>query len=316
METIKERIEDIINRKSNTEYPDFPRRNLLIEVTNHCNNKCIFCANKTMTRKRRFIDKSTLEKALIECFELGMKEIGFYATGEPLLNENLEEYILLAKNIGYEYIYLTTNGILATKERLKKFFDNGLNSIKFSINAIGKEAYKKVHGTDYFEKVIENLREAYKLKLEKYNNVKISVSYMMVKRNLEPQAKIKKFFNDISDEVIIDLAKNQGGLIKEIDNLIDNVSNIKLPCFYVFNSVNITCEGYITACCMDFQNYLAYANINEISISEAWKCETITNLRRKHLNKNVEGTICDNCIKCVFNKIEPIDKSLATYIDN
>ena len=311
METIENRIKNILTKGDFSEYPMIPQKNLLIEVTNYCNNKCIFCANRKMTRKKEFINPVIVQKVLKECYELGTREVGFYATGEPLIDVKLEEYILLAKNIGYEYVYLTTNGILANPKRVDKLFQNGLDSLKFSINAINSEKYELIHGTDNFEVVVNNLKKAYSLKKEKYSNKKISVSYIMTKYSMECEKNIKKFFENISDEVIVDMAKNQGGLIEEIEYLgCDN--NIKAPCYYVFNSINITCEGYITACCMDFQNYLAYADINKTSIKEAWKNECITNLRRNHLCNNLENTICNNCINSVFEKVKPLKKELST----
>ena len=46
-----------------------------------------------MTRKRKFIDSKIVEKVLKECYDLGTREVGFYATGEPLINKNLDKYI-------------------------------------------------------------------------------------------------------------------------------------------------------------------------------------------------------------------------------
>ena len=105
-------------------YPPFPKKNLLIEVTNACNNKCIFCANRIMTRKLGMIDSKLVYKVLQEAFELGTLEVGFYATGEPLLNKKIYDYIKKAKEIGYEYIYITTNGILANLDNVKKLYNN------------------------------------------------------------------------------------------------------------------------------------------------------------------------------------------------
>lgn len=315
MNTIESRVNNILNNKKNfNETPEFPKKNLLIEVTNYCNNKCLFCANRKMTRKKSFINKKTLAKVLKECYNLGSTEVGFYATGEPLINKNLEQYVLLAKKIGYSYVYITTNGILANKDRVDRLFRNGLDSIKFSINALNKEKYKLIHGTDSFNTVIKNLEDVYKLKKEKYQNKKVSVSYIMTKYTFAPKDKIKDFFSVISDEVIVNIARNQGGLIKEIDYLVDVSDNIKLPCFYVFNSVNITCEGYLTACCMDFQNYLAYADLNKVSVKEAWNNSLITNIRKMHLQNNLNKTICSNCISGKFKNVEPICENLATKL--
>ena len=50
MESIKNRINNILENKNFSECPKFPSKNLLIEVTNYCNNKCLFCANRNSFR--------------------------------------------------------------------------------------------------------------------------------------------------------------------------------------------------------------------------------------------------------------------------
>lgn len=71
-----------------------------------------------MKRKRKLIDKNLVFRILQEAYELGTKEVGFYMTGESLLDKNLGSYILLAKKIGYNYVYITTNGLLLDEKKL------------------------------------------------------------------------------------------------------------------------------------------------------------------------------------------------------
>ena len=70
-----------------------------------------------------------------------MRDVGFYVNGDPLLDKRLAMFIKYAKEIGYTYIYITTNGILANLDRVKKLYEAGLNSIKYSINASNREDY-------------------------------------------------------------------------------------------------------------------------------------------------------------------------------
>ena len=49
----------------------------------------------------------------VGAYELGTREVGMYATGEPFIVPELASYIKLAKDIGYTYVYLTSNGALA-----------------------------------------------------------------------------------------------------------------------------------------------------------------------------------------------------------
>lgn len=319
---LRNRIVNKINDKNLENIIPFPKKNLLIEVTNYCNNKCTFCYNDCMKRKKKFIDKNICERVLIEAFELGMKEVGFYVVGEPLLDKRLSYFIEFSKKIGYEYIYITTNGILANLETVKKLYNSGLNSIKYSINASNREDYIMVHGTDNFNKVIRNLSDVYDWKIKENKDLNVYVSFITVDATKNDN-KIKELFFDKCDEYVVMPAINQGGLIPNIFEISskeasDINGNFKLPCSYPFNSVIVTVEGYLTACCMDFENMLAYANLNNVSLKDAWNNSTINEFRKRHLKKDVVGTICDNCIYNVRNIPIPLDKKLCTLdkIDN
>ena len=72
-------------------------KNILIELTNACNHKCNFCFNPKSLRKPAVIDINLMSKILEEAFDMGIKEVGFYGTGEPLLVQNITERIAIAK---------------------------------------------------------------------------------------------------------------------------------------------------------------------------------------------------------------------------
>lgn len=315
---IEERINKITNNKDEKIYPSIPR-NMLIECSNICNLSCIFCANRKMTRPKGKISLDFVKRILNEAFELGVKEVGYYTTGEPLINEELEKYIHIAKNKGYEYIYITTNGILANIERIKKLVKEGLNSIKFSINAINEKDYILIHGKNMYNLVMNNLKEVYKWRNDNNINLKIYVSYISTKYTEYDIETIENNFKEFCDKVLITNVRNQSGLVPEIVGNLENKNEsnkIKgkrnLPCYYPFNTICITLEGYITACCTDFQNYLAYANLNKMSLKEAWYSSIITDLRKQHISGKLKNNLCYNCIYNSLKVPEPLKDDLAT----
>ena len=89
--------------------PPFPKTNFLMELSNVCNHACIFCAHQKMQRKVSKMNQSTGFRILQEAYDLGTREVGFYATGEPFLVPELPE-------------------------KIRSVIDAGLDSIKFSIN--------------------------------------------------------------------------------------------------------------------------------------------------------------------------------------
>ncbi|OFV70020.1 radical SAM/SPASM domain-containing protein [Acetobacterium wieringae] len=295
--------------------PEFPTKNMLIELTNMCNHQCLFCANSKMTRKKGSIDESFLKRILKEAYHEGVEEVGYYTTGEPFMAKKLDQYVKWAKEIGYKYVYLTTNGALATPERVKSVLDAGLDSIKFSINAGSRETYKMIHGRDDFEQVIKNLKFISEYRSKNELNFKIFASFIVTRFTEKEKIELKLLINGLVDEIIyIDVA-NQGGMMYEINELLtleNSDTQIRnLPCSLLFNAINITYEGYLTACCVDFQNYLVVADLNKVSLKEAWYCDLFKNLREMHLTGAVEKTLCFNCVYNMNESVEPLNKNYS-----
>lgn len=297
-------------------------KNMLIEVTNSCNANCIFCANSKSNRKRENIDETFVDRILKEGYDLGLREVGFYTTGEPLLNKKLPLFVKSAKEIGYSYTYITTNGILATIQNLEPIITNGIDSIKFSINSINEKDYLLIHGVDKFDVAMNNLKALFKYRKEHELKFKIFVSYIATKYTEYDNDLIKKCFIDYCDDVAIINVRNQSGMMPEINEylLCENISNkIKgsrnLPCNYPFKTICITKEGYLTGCCTDFNNYLAVADLNNMSLEDAWQSEKYVDFRERHIKKSIEGTLCENCIYGVKTMPTPLDETLFTKMN-
>lgn len=297
--------------------PNFPK-NILIELTNACNHKCVFCANRKMTRKVGFIDKEFLINILKQANSLGAKEVGYYATGEPFMCKDLSEYVKKAKDIGYEYIYITTNGELATEDRIKGVVDAGVDSIKFSINAGTRETYKIIHGKDVFDKVIENLKSLNCYRQQSNKQFKIFVSFIKTKVNENEFEILRNILKDYADDIVSLDVYNQGGNMYEINDILtlnENYKPIKAPCHMLFNRINITYEGYLNICCVDFQNYLAIEDLNTTSLKNAWHGDKFVKMRRRHLDNKLKGTCCYNCINNCNEKVVPLVEKLATQYE-
>lgn len=280
------------------EHPPYPH-NMMVELTNACNHQCIFCSHKSMKRKTGFCDRDAMLDIIQQAYELGTREVGFYLCGEPLLSKDLEFFVDSCKKMGFEYIYLTTNGVFADKERIKKLCGLGLSSIKFSIDAATAETYSRIHGKNDFDAVKNNLFDIISLR-DGGGVIDIGVfaSYCVLKSN---EGEVQKFKEEIGkhlDDVSIDTAFEQGGETPElIDELLDRSKRFgRTPCEMVFNRFHVTYEGYLTACCADMNNMLAYADCTKEPLKDAWHNEVITKLRREHLSGRLGNNKCYNCV--------------------
>jgi hypothetical protein len=244
-----------------------------------------------------------------QAYDGGTREIGFYMRGEPLMNKNVREYVKYARDIGYEYIYITTNGALANLNLMKDLIAAGLNSIKFSINAGTRESYKIVHGRDDFEKVIKNLIDLSNYIKDEKLEVGLFVSFIRCSINDGEFELLKNLIGDYVDQMVEYDVYNHGGNMYELNDGLMVNPNTKgvMPCEMIFNRLHVTVDGYLSACCVDFSEKLIVADLSKVSLSEAWNCEKIRKLRRMHIERKIPTDVmCFNCVNNTNYKTKPL----------
>lgn len=278
--------------------PPFPTTNFLLELSNACNHKCIFCAHQKMKRKIGKMKPEMVESVLMQAYELGTREVGMYATGEPFLVPELPEYIKLAKDIGYSYVYLTSNGALADPERIRAVINTGLDSIKFSINAPESELYEFIHGRDDFDKVMANLRYLNEYRKESGKDFKIYITGILTRFTEHLQDDYFKVFDGLADQVVFKDVYNQGGYMPEIDYQLKCTHDREKTrrCNLPFDALCVTCEGYLSVENADFENMLIVADLNKVSLKDAWYGNKMKEVRQMFLEDKLEGTVCHGCV--------------------
>ena len=247
-----------------------------------------------MTRNIKRIDNDKLIEIMQDSFDCGARELGFYTTGEPFIYKNIEKIIKKSKDIGFEYTYISTNGALAIPSKAEKVIEAGIDSIKFSINAFDKYDYNLVHGKDEWDLVLKNLKFISEYRRKNKKKFRLYVSSIVTNITEKKIKGFKKILNGIVDEIQLSAVHAQGGymlkaydLLKVSNSVADsldiNFNKTKKSdiCTIPFNRLHVTCEGYLTACCVDYQNYLTIADLNLVSIGDAWKSKAFRELREK-----------------------------------
>lgn len=292
--------------------PPFPRE-FLLDVSSHCNHACMFCSNTRMASKA-VMETDMVFRLLAEGYENGAREVGLYATGEPFVAKRLPEFVAEAKRLGYEYIYITTNGAGAIPKRAKAVIDAGLDSIKFSIHASNRESYKKVHGKDDFDKVIENLKWVSDYRKSSGKTYRIYVTMVQTRETENEVEKLHDIVRPYIDEWDPHLLTNSCGTMPENNDIGDiEANNIRGRghneiCFQPFKSFTVTPEGLMSACVLDYHKALVVADLNETSMNDAWNNNVYQKFRQMHLDEKTDGTICYNCINnanCSFDGLLP-----------
>lgn len=307
--------------------PPLPKK-IEFEINNSCNHKCFFCQNPIMNRGRRVIDDVIVHRVLQEAFDGGAREASFYNTGEPFLNRSLPDYVAAAKKIGFEYIYLSTNGGRVVTDRFIPVLDAGLDSLKFSVNAGDRETYALTHGIDEFEDVMSNIEAvaAYRERTGRPSN--LFVSFVDTDISRPTLDSLKRRIGHLVDQVVVYPFVITGTPLKlriERDGTrrpfrdYDDVDpqryaelKVEAPCSSLWNYLNVTVEGYLKACCTDFNNDLVVGNLNSSSLLDAWHSPEFQAFRRRHIEGNVAGTLCDGCIRRCHRPYEALNPHLKT----
>lgn len=302
-----ERFGKVFNYSMNPSLP----KSLNIELNSNCNQKCVFCSfhgpYACNEPKLAMMDLEDVKKILDEAKRLGIgeKEVGFYLSGEVFLHKNFVEIVKYAKQLGFKYTFITTNGALATPEKMKEVLDAGLDSIRFSINAADRDTYKEVHGRDDFDKVVENIRFMNKYIKENNLNVATSISCVITKKTLGIQAKIREIFGELVEDILfipvmLDRLKKDEDFIQEYQIMDDSDSEINKDfiCPMLFDTMYISANLEVMPCCEAYDDDCFFYDLKEdFDLEKAWNCNTYQKYRSIFLHgADDKGTICENCI--------------------
>lgn len=295
--------------------PPLPEK-LSLELNNTCNLNCVFCPfhspylskedQMTLSHMDPAFAKELLKQAA--ALGIGRKELGLFATGEIFLYQGFDEILRYARGLNaFSYIYLTTNGILATPENIRLAVEAGVDSIRFSINAGNRSDYELLHGKDCFETVLENLKEASAYIKGLDRELNLSVSCVLTKKTLSEEGRIRALYSQYVDDIIFIHA----GYLDGIDPLLEeeyavygeeeqSFENDNI-CGYVFNSLFIDSNGIVRLCCSSQKALIPIVDLKkEPDLKKAWEHETLISFRKRLLAGETKGTVCEKCLgRCI-----------------
>jgi GTP 3',8-cyclase len=176
---------------------------LEIATAGSCNHRCIYCALDFLEYKPRFLDKGVLRERLSEMGSLGVKSIMYAGEGEPLLNKDIADIIDYTRNAGIDAA-VTTNAVYFNSGLIDRTLAS-LTWVKVSINAARKNTYAKIHKSrpGDFDKVIENLSYAAKLRRKKGYKCTLGMQIVLLPENYREVMLLVKTAKDIGMDYLV-----------------------------------------------------------------------------------------------------------------
>lgn len=284
---------------------------LNIEVNNTCNQRCVFCPYHGSYTPAEItpavLEADFVKKLMKQAWSLGIgrKEIGFYIAGEPLLYRNIIDVTGYAKELGFPYIFMTTNGALATAENMKALIDAGLNSIRFSVNASDRSKYADIHGRDDFDRVLDNIKNVHEYIIQNNLDVATSLSCVLTKQTYNIQSEMMEIFGDYVDDiafipVMLRRLSNSENVKKKYEIFAEDDLEV-IPdyiCPLLFNTMYVNALGRVVPCCNSYDRNIYFADLNDNSdLIKAWNSDGYRYYRSIFLEGvSDKHTICEDCI--------------------
>jgi MoaA/NifB/PqqE/SkfB family radical SAM enzyme len=279
-----------------------------IAVTNICNNRCGVCAiHKSMRYDRGVMSLDTFSR-IIDELPFGVKKVYLFKQGEPFINENLELFVeLLRERRPDIHIAIHTNGILAKRERVKKILPM-VDSLGISISATTPGIYRKVHNTDNFNQIMENIRDISDIlgQMPASGRPHVFIDYIRQEANKGlAEVEVVEFFKSrFSHLASVDFhwVYNFQGEIEEGNmEIYDKVEHNLFPtCVFPWSSITFCYEGKISYCFVEPREGRFLGDILKQSFEEVWNGEEYLRFRLRMANKSFaelasEGFHCDKC---------------------
>ena len=273
-----------------------------ISLDDNCQFRCGFCSSSKQSVKHE-IKWEMFCRLIDELHAAGTKEIGLFYIGEPMLAKVLPEAIRYCKRVGIEYVFLTTNGHLATVDKVYECMKAGLDSLKFSFNYSDGEQIKEVAKVSprMFEAIVTNIKAARVVRDKNKFGCGIYASSIMFdgEQGEKMKVAVDRILPYVDEHYWLPLFSfgGQTDFRKPVRGNPGRLDRLRepLPCWSVFKEGHVTANGDISLCCFDTHDRWVVGNLSTTTFMEAWNSDEAQLLRAAHLKKDVTGTACEHC---------------------
>ncbi len=344
MSKIIKKINNLINKVEivlGNEYLFSHVRNIQIEPTNRCNQRCVMCPrNSHLDVPIGDMDLESFKKIINK---LPMIEnLLLNGLGEPLLNKDLSKMIAYASSRGIN-VSINSNCALVNKSLAEKLVESGLHLIKISMDSADPNIYQSIRNAsiepvingiktlvdvrerkkfqypriwfnsiimkDNYKKLIDILRLGEELKIDSIRFKPLDIwgvlqnKEMLIEKN-ELKKTIKETIYLARD---ININHNLKNLLKDFD--IYYRPKEKIPCYSPWTELYIQYYGGVRLCCEFFSKKYDIGNILEDDFKEIWNGSKMKKIRKRFIKGDTYFPVCQNCNRfkknlIIYNKIK------------
>lgn len=280
-------------RDENIEFP----KQMIIETTAYCTQRCIHCAHKTLKRKKGHMEIPLYKKIIDEiAIEAPNMEVWMTYYGEALLLKYKLYYMIrYAKDKGLTNVILNSNAMLLNKEMSEMLIESGLDRFIISMDGFSKETYEKIRVGGKYEEIFNNALQFMEiLKLKGNDKPRFEMQFSILDENQHELEAFNAFWSSKGAYVKNRPKASWAGRI-EAHNL--DPTKERISCQWALNHGAILWDGSLVACGVDAEGLFIAGNIHNLTIREIWNT-THKEFRQIHLEKRWQDLpdVCKGCL--------------------
>jgi MoaA/NifB/PqqE/SkfB family radical SAM enzyme len=294
---------------------------VFVDPSDACNFKCRFCPTsdrqlmKEVQRPWKQMSLNLFKKIAddLSRFKNPVKVLRLYKDGEPLLNKNLFDMILYAKEVGAsERIDTTTNASLLTRDKSERLVSAGLDRINISIYGVSNDHYKDFSGVKLeFERVLKNVKDFYEVR----GNCEMLVKINGDSLSEEEKDLFLESFGDYTDKIYIEHTmacwpefKLRGIEVNKSAGIYSQKIEEVRTCPYPFYSFAINSDGLVSVCFLDWARKMVVGDANSASLEDIWNGPKMRGYRKMFLNgERRNHALCKSCGQMTHGLPDNID---------
>jgi len=274
-----------------------------IEVTNICGLACSFCPPKLQPSKTMPL---AFFKDVISQLQPYTKELAFHVMGDPLTLSNLDEYLGVSYEKGFEVV-LTTSGYYLKKNSFKTLFHPGVRQINISLNSFNKNSLNLTFD-DYMDAVFElctqklahHPKPFINLRLWNFDEVCSEADF-----NRLLFKKLSDFFDIKLD--VEELYANRPKSLRLASKVLlhfdsyfewpslDSTHDTQGTCYGLKSHIGILANGTVVPCCLDGEGVIDLGNLNDSTLDEVLSAPRATAIREGFMQAKAVEELCRKC---------------------
>lgn len=287
-----------------------PPYQFYINPTNICSNRCVMCPHDKVMREDRGMMSMDLFKRIVEQLPGNVHRVYMLKQGEPFLNKRLPEMMRHLKERRPDiYLAVHTNTSVPMASVMPDVLES-VDSMGFSVSAVSKETYLRVHGRDHFEAVMENMRIAHECLADMApgDRPHVFIDYVRQDSNSnETMEQVIAFHEErfpLFSSLDFHPMFNWQGDIDEANVDPDSLlSADEFPCcIFPWSTMTICHDGKVSYCQEEAKENVFLGDVNEETIEEIWNNAKYRSFRARMKNLQYQELLDDGfyCRKCSY----------------